>query len=459
MNAKRLIILFLTVTALAALFTLSAYAQSCWTPQRSTCIGTALSSYARSWWTEASGDTAVYPTAPPLAAGDLDKNGTVNAADARQTLRFAVGLDAELLAYSADPDYDGDGRVSAEDARLVLRSAVGLEEKAIPQADDGIYRIRVSSMIEAYDLGALIPLETNADRVTDYKGGHLPLWRLRSADDVEAFCAAFDAAGIAPFVATMEIPAFLRRYGETFFADRELFICYTEEGSGSTLQAVYSPTVTAEGTAAAQYPLPDMSLYPALVKGRTLTFSVGSVCPEGVTCDIGNWFLFLPVEKIASAGCVSFDCLRGAGGIIPHAEYLAALEGKTKWAYAGEQLLPGSAEIALRTGGDETAFALENAQDGGYLWEYETDADVKDYNRLYEAGEEDADFWACDLWIKEELVCKPTAAPGAPGVHLYTIRANKPGTYTLRFALKRPWETEPIETRTVTLTVTDRVGS
>ena len=435
MNAKRTGILFLTVTTLAALFTFSVY--------------------AKGWWENASETVAVYPGAPAIAAGDLDRNGTVDAADARQTLRFAVGLDAELLAYSADPDYDGDGRVSAEDARSILRCAVGLERTAVPPADDGAYRIRVSSMFEEYGkLGALIPLETNADRVTDYWGGHLPLWRLCSVDDVNAFIAAFDAMGMEPFD-EMEVPTFLRRYDEAFFADRELFVCYTTEGSGSNLQAVYSPTVTAEGTAAAQYPLPDMSRYPSLVKGGTLTFSVGSVCPEGVTCDIGNWFLFLPVEKIATAGCVSFDCLRGAGGIIPHAEYRAAREGKTKWDYATGQLLPGSAEITLRAGGDETAFALKNAQDGGYLWEYETDADVKDYTGLYEAGDEDAGFWACDLWIKEELVCKPTAASGAPGVHLYTVRANKPGTYTLRFALKRPWETEPIETRTVTLTVTD----
>ena len=282
MIVKRFCLICITVMALAVLLTFTVYAES--------------------WWNETSADVSAYPVSPPLARGDLDGNGTVDAADARQTLRFAVGLDAGLLAYSADPDYDGDGRISAEDARLVLRCSVGLEGTTTPKADDGAYRIRVCSLSGEYnDLGALIPLETNAEKVDGYLTEHFPLWRLRSVDDVEAFCAAFREAGIVPD-GSMEVTTFLRRYDEAFFADRELFVCYTVEGSGSNLQAVYAPVVIKDERPVASYPLPDMSVWPALVKDGTLTFSVGSVRPEGGTCDMADWFLFLPVEKAAGRG-------------------------------------------------------------------------------------------------------------------------------------------------------------
>ena len=429
MKVKRFCFICITVMALAALLTISAYAEN--------------------WWSEASADVSAYPVSPPLARGDLDGNGTVDAADARQTLRFAVGLDAGLLAYSADPDYDGDGRITAEDARLVLRCSVGLEGTATPRADDGVYRIRVYSLFGEYsDLGALIPLETNAEQVKGYKTEHFPLWRLRSVSDVEAFCAAFCEAGIVPDGA-MEVPTFLRRYDDAFFADRELFVCYTVEGSGSNLQAVYAPVVIKDERTVASYPLPDMSVWPTLVKDGTLTFSVGSVSPEGGTCDIADWFLFLPVEKAAAKDCASFDCVRAESRTLPYDEFSAAYQGKTRWAYASRKRLAADAELVLRPY-QEIAFSLENAQDGGYLWEYETDAVVRAYDDLFTA--EDENF---DLWIREDLVNEPNTAPGASGLHLYTIGAYKPGAYTLRFKLKRSWEEEPVETRTVTLIVSN----
>ena len=406
-----------------------------------------LSAQAGGWWDDASDHTAVYPVAPPVIAGDLDGNGIVEAEDARRTLRFAVGFDMYAPVYGASPDYNGDGAVTAADARLILRCAVGLEGTAMPKADNGAYRIRVGGISGGYgDLGALIPLATNASQATGFTGERRPLWRLRSVDDVEAFIAALRAAGTEPFD-QIEAPVFLRRYDEAFFGDRELFVCFTVEGSGANLQAVYSPTVTGEGQEIARYPLPDMSLYPTLARDRTLTFFIDSVYPEGGTCDVADWFLFLPVEKTAAAGCAAFDCISGDGGVLPFEEFHAACNGKTKWMYAFGQILPASTQIRLQAG-DETAFALENAQDGGYMWEWETDAAAQDYAALF-TGENDS----CDFWIKEELVCKPTAACGASGLHLYTVRANKPGVYTLQFSLKRSWETEPIEERTVTLAV------
>jgi hypothetical protein len=308
MKMKRCFLILLIAAALAAALTVSAYAGS--------------------RWEDASESVAVYPGSPQIAVGDVDENGLITTADARQTLRFAVGLDADYLPC-AGADYNGDGAITTADARRVLRCAVGLEGSLLPAADDGIYRLRVHSRSSEYNgLGALIPLETNAALVDGYKTGHFPLWRLRSAADAQAFCAAYRAAGIGPH-GKLDVPAFLARYDAAFFAERELFIVYTVEGSGMNLHAVYSPAVGQDGT---------------------LTFSVGSVYPEGVTADIGEWFLFLPVETDAAAGCRAFDCVRGSGGVLPHDEFMAACAGKTRWTYAEERILYGDARISLRTG-------------------------------------------------------------------------------------------------------------
>ena len=407
MKMKRCFFILLIAAALAAALTVTAYAGS--------------------RWSDASESVAVYPGEPQTAVGDVDENGLITTADARQTLRFAVGLDADYLPC-AGADYNGDGAITTADARQVLRCAVGLEGSLTPPADDGIYSLRVHSRSSEYSgLGALIPLETNAALVDGYKTGHFPLWRLRSAADAQAFCAAYRAAEIEPN-GKLDVPAFLARYDAVFFAEHELFIVFKVEGSGMNLQAVYAPTVGQDGT---------------------LTFSVGSVYPEGVTADIGEWFLFLPMEKKTAAACSAFDCVRGPGGVLPYGEIRAAYAGKTKWTYAEERILYGDARISLRTG-NETAFSFINAQDGGYFWQPETEAAVYDYAEMFSQTDE-----ACDFWFKEDIVTAPYAADGAPGVQLYTVRANKPGTYRLRFSLKRSWETDPIEVRTVTLTVAD----
>jgi inhibitor of cysteine peptidase len=39
--------------------------------------------------------------------------------------------------------------------------------------------------------------------------------------------------------------------------------------------------------------------------------------------------------------------------------------------------------------------------------------------------------------------------PGAPGTHLWTVRALKPGRAAIQFVYQRPWEPAPIETRRV----------
>lgn len=58
---------------------------------------------------------------------DIDSDGKVTAADARLTLRAAVGLDKLNDTEKSAADLDFDGKVTAADARLVLRVAVKLD--------------------------------------------------------------------------------------------------------------------------------------------------------------------------------------------------------------------------------------------------------------------------------------------------------------------------------------------
>ena len=423
MTVKKWIAVLFTAAALMTLLTVTALASG--------------------WWEGAATYAAVYPGEPALVKGDTDRNGAVEAADARQALRFAVGLDPDLRPYLTGADYDGDSQLTSADARGILRCAVGLEGEAVPRADDGAYRIRVYGSVGELP-AALTGLQVNEAPPPCTTSETLPLWRLTSAEDVRAFCAAFPSENKS---LRMDVTAFLRRYDDAFFANRELFIFYTEESSGMNLQAVYSPTVIKDGVQTAHYPLADMSLYPGLARGGTLTFTVRSAYPGISTDDVGFWFVFLPVEKVAAEGIASFECRRGPGLLLPNAEYIAAARGVPKWRYAAGIVLSDNAEYQLSRGG-EVAFTLVNASDGGYLWEYATEAVVGDYDdRTVEAQQ------TSDLWIREEKVGKVPVEDGGSGMQLYSIRANRPGVYTLRFALKRPWETEPIQTLTVTLTV------
>ena len=72
--------------------------------------------------------------AAALKAGDVDMNGVINAADARLTLRAAVGLEKLSDDAMRCADADRNAEITAADARLVLRAAVGLEElKPLPE--------------------------------------------------------------------------------------------------------------------------------------------------------------------------------------------------------------------------------------------------------------------------------------------------------------------------------------
>ena len=66
--------------------------------------------------------------------GDVDRDGSVTAADARLILRASVGL--ETIANRWLADLDGDSAVTAADARLALRMSVGLED-LLPEKQNG----------------------------------------------------------------------------------------------------------------------------------------------------------------------------------------------------------------------------------------------------------------------------------------------------------------------------------
>ena len=73
------------------------------------------------------GITASLPARAAVIRGDVDGDGNITAADARQILRYAVNLEAPLSAVRPNADVDEDGGITASDARLALRLAVGLE--------------------------------------------------------------------------------------------------------------------------------------------------------------------------------------------------------------------------------------------------------------------------------------------------------------------------------------------
>lgn len=66
--------------------------------------------------------------AKPLLKGDIDLNGSIEAADARIVLRATVGLEHLTDNKLQLADADDSGQLTAADARLVLRMSVGLEK-------------------------------------------------------------------------------------------------------------------------------------------------------------------------------------------------------------------------------------------------------------------------------------------------------------------------------------------
>ena len=58
--------------------------------------------------------------------GDVNRDGTVNARDARLLLRYIAGLVEETEIDMTAADFNGDGSINARDARAILRHIAGL---------------------------------------------------------------------------------------------------------------------------------------------------------------------------------------------------------------------------------------------------------------------------------------------------------------------------------------------
>lgn len=79
--------------------------------------------------TDILGNKSEYTVVYTKRVGDVDGNGVIEAADARLTLRAAVGLEKYPVgsAEFSRADFDGNKTITAADARCVLRVAVGLD--------------------------------------------------------------------------------------------------------------------------------------------------------------------------------------------------------------------------------------------------------------------------------------------------------------------------------------------
>lgn len=67
-------------------------------------------------------------------------------------------------------------------------------------------------------------------------------------------------------------------------------------------------------------------------------------------------------------------------------------------------------------------------------------------------------LWELDLpqgleLVEQRLEPPATTAMGAGGKETYTLRADRPGEYVVRLKLRRPWESQPIETRNFAVVV------
>ncbi len=79
--------------------------------------------------------------ATDVQAGDVNVDGRITAADARQALRASAGLDKlDDISFIA-ADMNGDGKVTASDARKILRISAGLEKADAEAVPPDFYRM------------------------------------------------------------------------------------------------------------------------------------------------------------------------------------------------------------------------------------------------------------------------------------------------------------------------------
>ena len=250
----------------------------------------------------------VFPHAAMTEPGDANCDGELTSEDARLALRCSVGLE-EALCYRYDSrkflaDITGDGVVTAEDARAILRCSVGLDCYEPPRADDGYYCVRVGLGADYRDAKALNALDSLVCAAPEpYPYREFPLWRIGSAGTLQSWLNAYRQD---EYNRDCEVNAFLRRYGDAFFEEYDLFICYQIESSGSYIPVTYLPVLS----------------------GSELRFSFARAYMKnaGFTCDMADWLQFVAVKKSVSQNAASFSCTRGADVELEWAQLSELLE-------------------------------------------------------------------------------------------------------------------------------------
>lgn len=86
---------------------------------------------------------SVNTAANGVLAGDLNRNGRIDAADARLALRYSVGLEEFDDELKIIGNVDGGEKITASDARIILRMSVGLEEQfyIVPEGNDSFFEV------------------------------------------------------------------------------------------------------------------------------------------------------------------------------------------------------------------------------------------------------------------------------------------------------------------------------
>ena len=375
---------------------------------------------AEYWPDRASMDSPVYPRPVFCETGDLDGNGVLEPADARAALRLSVGLDRDMDdPYPVSADMDGDGAVSPADARQILRYAVGLDGYS-PAGTDGsaffacVYSFRRNDV--ASDLESLLRQTVNGAQPGEWEDGRrLPLWRLSSPEETERFAGELvQTGGIETVSPAPPVQKLLGRYGESFFAVYDLFLCLCPQSCSSDVPAVYPPSAEEGG----------------------LTIPVGFVSTVYQTPDVANRLLLIPLKKDSLSECVSFHTAYRKAATLTTGEYDAAVAGVTRWEFANKHLLErdGSAE---RTTGGVYYVALHNLKNSRYRWVCEADCEIREYrpsDLTFERGE----TGNC-VYLREETVTAPgPESENAPILQYFMIASPDAGEYELRFRRKYP---------------------
>ena len=192
--------------------------------------------------------------------GDVNGDGKISSADARQALRGA----AKLIRLSEEEfercDVNGDGKTTSADARIILRGAARLETEYAFEAQ----YIRTNGIVDGAQYPAVTVIR-DRESLDAYYENH------KTAYDLERHKTVVSDTTIG-FLDACD------KYDGAFFASRELILILLEESSGSYSHRV-SRVVSEVG---------GLAIYiDRLLPGAG----------NAATCDMAEWHVFVEVEK------------------------------------------------------------------------------------------------------------------------------------------------------------------